>query len=79
MTHTAVNPARGEVVVEDADGPFPEEICFSAEDSTGGEWIAAKRWARGQCSAGLQCVGDRGPLRQGFDGVSGPRGRTRPP
>ena len=66
MTHSLVNHARGGIVAEDTDAPFPEEMCFSPTNSEEEKWGATKRRMGGKCGGKLPCVGEWGPYAREF-------------
>ena len=66
MTHTVVNHARGEIVVEDTDAPLPEEMCYFATNHVEAKRIAIKRWMRKKCGGKLPCVGEWDPYVREF-------------
>ena len=75
MTHTLVNHARGEIVAEDTDAPFPEEVCLFTANHADAKWGATNRWMGGKCGGKLPCVGDRDPYARVFqwrDRFAGP-------
>ena len=64
--NTAVNHARGAVVVGDTDAPFPEEMCFFTANRADAKWGATKRRMRQKCGGELPCVVDRNPYAREF-------------
>ena len=43
MTHTVVNHAQGEIVVNDPDAPFPEDLQFFTTNHIEAKWSSLKR------------------------------------
>eukprot|EP00397_Hematodinium_sp_SG-2012_P054481 GEMP01065728.1.p1 GENE.GEMP01065728.1~~GEMP01065728.1.p1 ORF type:complete len:200 (-),score=24.39 GEMP01065728.1:182-781(-) len=60
MTRTMANHAQGELVVQDLEAPFPEELAFFTTNHVEARWSALKRWLRKRCGGKMPKVDEWG-------------------